>query len=218
MRTLGLQLVQLVSTVVYLGLAVLGEGSFSAFFGRPAVVAAAVLTLVMGVAGGFSQGNLSTGVKEDRGNRWSLYAMIALGLINGFLPAYTDRIGFWTLDGETLRWVGVLIYAVGGVLRLWPVFVLGRRFSGVVAIQPGHTLVTTGIYSRIRHPSYLGLVVMSLGWSLVFRSGVGVLLTVLTLVPLLARIEAEECFLQAHFGAEYDAWRARTNRLLPGLF
>ena len=50
----------------------------------------------------------------------------------------------------------------GGALRLWPVFVLGHRFSGLVAIQRGHTLVTTGVYSVIRHPSYLGLLVSSL--------------------------------------------------------
>jgi protein-S-isoprenylcysteine O-methyltransferase Ste14 len=112
----------------------------------------------------------------------------------------------------------VLIYAVGGVLRLWPVFVLGHRFSGLVAIQKDHTLVTTGIYSRIRHPSYLGLLVMSLGWALAFRAGVGVLLTALTLPPLLARIHSEERLLQAHFGAAYDAWRARTDRLIPGLY
>jgi protein-S-isoprenylcysteine O-methyltransferase Ste14 len=218
MRTFGLLLVQLVSTIVYLALAVLGEGGLSAFLGQPALVAAALVTLVMAVVGAFSRGNISTGVQEDRGNRWALYAMIALGLLSGFLPAYTDRIDFWTLDGDTLRWVGVLIYAVGGVLRLWPVFVLGHRFSGLVAIQKDHTLVTTGIYSRIRHPSYLGLLVMSLGWALAFRAGVGVLLTALTLPPLLARIHSEERLLQAHFGAAYDAWRARTDRLIPGLY
>ena len=53
-----------------------------------------------------------------------------------------------------------MLFAVGGALRIWPVFVLGRRFSGLVAIQPGHTLVTTGIYSVIRNPSYLGLLIM----------------------------------------------------------
>jgi protein-S-isoprenylcysteine O-methyltransferase Ste14 len=88
-------------------------------------------------------------------------------------------------------------------------------FSGLVAIQPDHKLVTNGIYSIIRHPSYLGLIVNSLGWALAFRSGVGVLLTALTLVPILARIVAEERLLHAQFGAEYEAFRARTSRLIP---
>jgi hypothetical protein len=98
------------------------------------------------------------------------------------------------------------------------VFVLGRRFSGLVAIQPGHTLVTSGVYGVIRHPSYLGMLVNSLGWELAFRAGVGVLLTLVTIPPLLARIRAQEKLLSAHFGAKYDKYRARTSRLIPGLY
>jgi protein-S-isoprenylcysteine O-methyltransferase Ste14 len=98
------------------------------------------------------------------------------------------------------------------------VFVLGDRFSGLVAIQPGHTLVNSGIYGLIRHPSYLGLLVSSLGWGLAFRSGLGVLLTALTIPPLLVRIRAEERLLRTQFGAEYDAYRARTSRLIPRLY
>jgi protein-S-isoprenylcysteine O-methyltransferase Ste14 len=96
--------------------------------------------------------------------------------------------------------------------------VLGRRFSGLVAIQPGHTLVTSGIYGIIRHPSYLGLLVGALGWSLAFRSVVGVLLVVITVPVILARIRAEEALLRTQFGAEYDAFRARTSRLIPGIY
>jgi protein-S-isoprenylcysteine O-methyltransferase Ste14 len=88
----------------------------------------------------------------------------------------------------------------------------------VVAIQPGHTLITRGVYGVIRHPSYLGLLVNSLGWALAFRSGVGLLLTALFIPPLLARIGAEERLLRAQLGAECEAYRARTSRLIPGLY
>ena len=90
---------------------------------------------------------------------------------------------------------------------------LGRRFSGLVAIQPGH-----GIYGVIRHPSYLGLLVSSLGWALTFRSGVGLLLTALMIPPLVARIRAEERLVQTQFGEEYELYRTRTSRLIPGLY
>jgi protein-S-isoprenylcysteine O-methyltransferase Ste14 len=136
----------------------------------------------------------------------------------GYLPAWADRHGYLIVGGEGLRWIGVVLFALGGWLRLWPVAVLGDRFSGLVAIQPGHQLVTSGIYRIIRHPSYLGLMISSLGWSFAFRSGVGLILCGLTLPPLLARIAAEERLLQAHFGAEYDAYRARTWRMIPGLW
>ncbi len=214
----GMALGAVIGGLAYLGLAVLGWGGFAEFCSHPARVVLAITVLVLSILAPFTGGNLSPGVREDRGNRWVLAAFGVIGLLNGYLPAYCDRVGFWTLDGDSVRWIGVALFAAGGALRLWPVIVLGHRFSGLVAIQPGHKLVTGGIYGLIRHPSYAGLLINALGWSLAFRSGVGVLLTALMIPPLLARIRAEEALLSSEFGAEYDAYRARTWRLLPGLY
>jgi protein-S-isoprenylcysteine O-methyltransferase Ste14 len=206
------------ATAIFVGLAVLGRGGFSAFFSQPALTALALATFALSGVAFFAGGNLSTGVREDRANRWVVAAFTMIGLPFAYLPAWTDRNELWTIDGDTVRWIGVILYAAGGALRIWPVYVLGNRFSGLVAIQPGHTLFTTGIYGVIRHPSYLGLLVNAFGWGLAFRSWAGVLLAALLVPLLLARIRSEEALLQAQFGAEYDAYRARTSRLIPGVF
>ena len=208
----------IVLTGAYFWLAVLGWGGAGAFFAQPAMWALAAATLSLAVASCFAGGNVSPGVREDRGNRWVLWAFMVLGLLDGYLPALTDRLDIVTLGGEGVRWLGLALYCAGGALRLWPVFVLGDRFSGLVAIQPGHRLMTDGIYGVIRHPSYAGLLLNSLGWGLTFRSGVGVMLTALIAIPLLARIKAEERLLAETFGQEYEAYRGRTWRLVPGLF
>jgi protein-S-isoprenylcysteine O-methyltransferase Ste14 len=205
-------------SLAYLGLAILGRGGFAAFFSHASLIALAIVLFVLTGVALFSGGNLSPGEREDRGNRWVLTAFGLIGLLLAYLPAYTDRTDFWTLDGDAVRWLGVVLFAAGSALRIWPVFVLGRRFSGLVAIQPGHTLVTSGIYGVIRHPSYLGLLVGSLGWALAFRSALGVLLTALLIPPLVARIGAEERLLRTQFGDEYDAYRSRTSRLIPGIY
>jgi len=205
-------------TVLYLGLAILGWGGFAAFFAHPARIALTIALFALSGAALFSSGNLSPGEREDRGNRWVIAVFAVIGLLSAWLPAYTDRMDFWTIDGDAVRWLGVVLFAAGGALRLWPVFVLGHRFSGLVAIQRDHALVTGGIYGVIRHPSYLGLIVSMLGWALAFRSGVGVLLTALVVPVLLARIRAEEALLHSQFGAEYDAYRGRTARLIAGLY
>jgi len=213
-----LAVVTVLSVIAYLGLAIVGAGGPGRFFSYPPLTAVTLVTIALGVAGLFSEGHVGAGVKEDRSNRWVIAALGVLGVLGAYLPAYTDRIDFLTLGGEGVRWLGVLLYAAGGVLRLAPVFVLGRRFSGLVAIQPEHRLVSSGLYGVIRHPSYLGLFVLSLGWGLAFRSGVGVILAVLTLPVVLARIDAEERLLSETFGAEYDAYRARTWRLIPYVY
>ncbi|MEK1886397.1 MAG: isoprenylcysteine carboxylmethyltransferase family protein [Phyllobacterium sp.] len=207
-----------VATAAYLALAVLGWGGPQAFFSHPALAALAVVLFALAGVSMFAGGNLSSGEREDRGNRWVLIPLGLIGLLNGYLPAYTDRMELWVMDGNAVRWVGVVLFALGGALRLWPVFVLGERFSGLVAIQPGHTLVTTGVYSVIRHPSYLGLLVNALGWSLAFRSSIGVLLTAFLMPPIIARIGSEEALLHAQFGEAYQDYRARTARLIPGFY
>src|SRR5262249_30544574 len=153
----------IVGSALYFGLAILGWRGFAAFFSHPPMVALAVACAATAIASFFAGGSLRPGVRKDRGNRWVIWAFTALGLLNGYLPACTDLIQFWTIDGDAVRWLGVVLFAIGGGIRIWPVFALGNRFSGLVAIQPGHQLLTTGIYSVIRHPSYLGLVTNSLG-------------------------------------------------------
>ncbi|HEY4808847.1 MAG TPA: isoprenylcysteine carboxylmethyltransferase family protein [Roseiarcus sp.] len=206
------------SLAAYLGLAITGAGGPSRFFSYPPLIAVTLVTIALGFAALFSEGHIGSGVKEDRSNRWVIAALGVLGVIDAYLPAYTDRIDFLTFGGETVRWVGFFLYSGGGVLRLAPVFVLGRRFSGLVAIQPEHRLVTSGLYGVIRHPSYLGLVVLVLGWGLAFRSGVGIVIALLMLAVVLARIQAEERLLGETFGAEYDAYRGRTWRLVPCVY
>jgi hypothetical protein len=125
MPFLKLTAATLLGTVAYLALVVLGWGRLAPFFAHPARIILAAVTFALAVAAPFSGGNLSPGEREDRGNRRVLTAFGVIGLLQGYLPAYTDRTGFWTIDGDAVRWAGVAVYVAGGLLRLWPVFVLG---------------------------------------------------------------------------------------------
>ena len=136
MTTPRVALITAVSLAAYLGLAIAGEGGVAAFSRMPPLVASTLVTVALGVASLFTEGHLGSGVREDRSNRWVIAALGVLGAVDAYLPAFTDRNDFLTIGGEGVRWLGVAVYAVGGVLRLAPVFVLGRSFSGLVAIQP----------------------------------------------------------------------------------
>jgi protein-S-isoprenylcysteine O-methyltransferase Ste14 len=211
-------LITTVSVMLYLGLAALGWGGWSALMEHPARAGAVIVTLVVAFAALFTSGNLSSGRREDTRNRWIFVPVLVLGFLLSWLPAYTDRRDIWTIDGDAVRYAGLVLYIVGIVLRVVPVFVLGKRFSGLVAIQEGHELVTTGPYRVIRHPSYLGVLGGILGWSLIFRSAIGVLVSLLLIPPLVARMNSEEALLASEFGEQYTEYRRRTWRLVPFVY
>src|SRR5262249_44137063 len=214
----GMILITAVSLALYLGLAVWGWGGWSTFMANPARAGAVVAMVVISVAALFTSGNLSSGRREDTRNRWILLPFLLLGFLLAWLPAYTDRGNLWTIDGDAVRYLGVALFVGGSVLRVGAVFVLGRRFSGLVAIQEGHELETGSLYRVIRHPSYLGLLLGLFGWALVFRSVIGVLVSLLLIPPLVARMNSEEALLQSEFGERYADYRRRTWRLLPFLY
>src|SRR5262249_40464059 len=68
-------------TAAYLGLAVFARGGLAEFFSHPALVALAVVLFALTGAAFFAGGNLSPGVREDRGNRWALPVFFVLGLL-----------------------------------------------------------------------------------------------------------------------------------------
>lgn len=213
-----MRLINVATALVLFAVVVFAEGGLRAVLSEPAIIAFLLISLALFVAANFTQGNLSSGVREDRDNRWVIAAFTALSLGLLAVSLGFDRANILTLDGEGVRWLGVALYAVGGALRIAAVFVLGRRFSGLVAIQEGHRLKTDGLYARVRNPSYVGLIINAVGLALVFRSLPGVIFASALIWPLIARMDAEERLLEETFGEEYRAYRARTARLVPGLY
>jgi protein-S-isoprenylcysteine O-methyltransferase Ste14 len=136
MRSAPRLLIVAIGSCAYAGLAVLGWGGFRSFVSHSAFVALVVVLLALSVVASFAGGNLSAGVREARGNRWVILVFVIIGFLNAYLPAYTDRSELWTIDGDTIRWVGVALFAGGGALRLWPVFVLRERFSRGILSSP----------------------------------------------------------------------------------
>src|SRR5262249_5142097 len=114
--------IAIVAGLAYFGLAILGWGGFAAFFSHPALIALTVVGFARAGGALFGGGVLRPGGREDRGNRWVLAAFGVIGLLLAYLPAYTDRTDVWTLDGDAVRWLGVVLFAAGGALRIWPVF------------------------------------------------------------------------------------------------
>lgn len=142
----------------------------------------------------------------------------------GFMPRIMALGG--TYFGVTVVWlppqpmnVGLSLISLGCILGgvLFSVFSLahlGRSFS---LMAEARRLVTDGPYASIRHPLYLGEAISMFGLTLQFRSPLAFLFMALQFAFQFQRMKNEEEVLARQF-AEYDSYRLRTARILPGIY
>src|SRR5262245_36961499 len=107
-------IITLVATAGYFGLAIWGSGGVGAFFSEPARIALTIVGFALAAAALFTEGHIGAGEREDRGNRWVIVAFGILGLLLGYAPAYTERLEILTIDGDAVRWIGVILNGFGG--------------------------------------------------------------------------------------------------------
>jgi protein-S-isoprenylcysteine O-methyltransferase Ste14 len=207
------------NVALFLLLMVMGWGSWDGFFAHPVRVGVVVLHLVMIPVMTWSTSGRSRGLKSAPDWRPFFPLLVFHSLFTAFLMPYMDARDLWVLPGgDVTRWVGFAVLALGVSLRLGPMLELGRRFVSVVAIQEGHTLHTRGFYALVRHPSYLGILLMDLGFAGVFRSVVALALMPVVFWMFKRRMDVEEAFMVEQFGAGYRDYMARTKRILPGAY
>jgi protein-S-isoprenylcysteine O-methyltransferase Ste14 len=161
----------------------------------------------------------ASGAKEAPHQRWPTW--LAIGVMGGlcWLLPYADRRNLlvWP-ESDTLLYVGLVCAGIGTSLRVGGMIQLGRLFSGFVVLQQQHTLITRGCYRWVRHPIYTGSLFAVLGFFLVFRSQLVVIVLPVYVAGTLWRIAAEEQLLAEHFGPVYEQYRARTWCLLPFIY
>ena len=113
---------------------------------------------------------------------------------------------------------GLVVEACGVALAIWARRVLGKNWSGRIAINQDHQLIRSGPYRWLRHPIYTGFLVMSVGAALVTGERLAVAGLFLLALAYWRKIRLEEANLRTAFGADYDAYRRDTWALVPGIF
>jgi len=154
---------------------------------------------------------------QDRGTLWALWVVITLSVI-GSIAAQRVNIGRMSLTASVLNPLALSLLLCGLAIRWAAILTLGKYFTISVAIARDHHIVQSGLYRSIRHPSYSGLLLAFVGMGLSFHNWLSLVILVLPIAAALAlRIAVEERALRAAFGAEYEAYAARTWRLIPWL-
>jgi protein-S-isoprenylcysteine O-methyltransferase Ste14 len=207
------------NVLLFLLLMVMGWGSWAGFFAHPVRIGVVVLHLIMIPVMTFSTSGRSKGL--DHAPDWRPFFPLLMfhSLFTAFVMPYMDARDVWVLPGgDALRWTGFVVLSIGVALRLGPMLELGRRFVSVVALQPGHTLHKSGFYTWVRHPSYLGILLMDLGFAGVFRSAVALALMPVVIWMFKRRMDVEEAFMVRQFAGDYREYMERTRRILPGVY
>nr|WP_294790156.1 isoprenylcysteine carboxylmethyltransferase family protein [uncultured Mucilaginibacter sp.] len=153
----------------------------------------------------------------DKNSLLVLWVCIAGGLmLGGFAPHYIN------LTFPALAWIhnaGLVVLLAGFLVRWLAILQLGKMFTVNVSINSGHQLKTNGLYGLVRHPSYLGALLILLGIGLF--TGDAAALIVVFIPPLLAfiyRMHVEENALVAEFGPEYVDYKNKVARIIPGVY
>ena len=116
-----------------------------------------------------------------------------------------------------------LVGAAGGLCGVFIIALshnaLGKNFSSTVIIKKNHNLVTTGPYRTVRHPMYLGYLILFISVFLLSEnwvigvSGSGIILSLMTL-----RLRKEEKELINRFGIQYITYMRKTGKFFPWRF
>jgi protein-S-isoprenylcysteine O-methyltransferase Ste14 len=154
--------------------------------------------------------------RKDQGSMILIWVMISGGFTLGFFLAKHDS---WNSINFIIAGIGLMLVLIGIIVRWLAIIQLGKSFTVDVAITDDAKLKTNGLYETIRHPSYLGLLLIIFGFSISMNSFYSVfVLSVPVFFAVLYRIRVEEKILTNEFGESYSGYKFRTKKLIPGIF
>ncbi len=120
------------------------------------------------------------------------------------------------LDGLVLL-VGIAEIAIGGFALLSGFRELGPNLTPMPRPLDAGSLVRDGIYARIRHPIYAGLMLASIGWATATRSAPAFAAAVALCLFLDVKARREEAWLVERY-PDYEEYRLGTRRFLPRIY
>jgi protein-S-isoprenylcysteine O-methyltransferase Ste14 len=116
---------------------------------------------------------------------------------------------------DVLRWAGFFLGLAGLGIWIWAQIVLGKEWSPQLQLREKHRLVTSGPYSRMRHPIYSGMILWAGGLALLTANWIFVIVAVLVCAVFVTRVPKEEQMMIGEFGDEYREYMKRTGRIFP---
>ena len=169
---------------------------------------------------------MATGA-ADRGSTWAVGLASAVPVIGFIIVAKRQSAFFqawtpsWLRDSNmpglpTVAWIGIAFGTIGLLLRLWAVLRLRDRYTRTLLVQDDHAVERGGPYRFVRHPGYLGSLLVLNGIAFASGNVVTVIASlVATCVAYRHRIRAEDAMLVNTFGDAYACYRHEIPAVIP---
>jgi len=119
--------------------------------------------------------------------------------------------GFWPF------WLGAAITISGLPFAIRAREYLGHNWSRSVTIKQGHELITSGPYSKVRHPIYTGVLTGLLGTAVALSQVRGFIVLGLFFLAFWLKLRLEEQWMRNQFGLAYESYASHTAALVPHL-
>jgi protein-S-isoprenylcysteine O-methyltransferase Ste14 len=157
------------------------------------------------------------GGPHDRGNMLLVGSATGVGL---WLPIIFDILELGTFQIVLSEGLIALVVMVCGIaLRIWAALSLGKYYTTTLMITEGQKVVSTGPYSRIRHPGYLAEILIWSAFGILSSNLiVSAVMPIMFVAVYLYRISSEEKMLANELGESYKDYQRKTRRLIPFLY
>jgi protein-S-isoprenylcysteine O-methyltransferase Ste14 len=173
--------------------------------------------LVLAQALGEYLAMLRTGTLRRKHKReWTYHAVVVPFKVM-VAATLVEHLARHTRPTTAMVVAGSLFGALGIILRVRGHLALEGAFSQYVELSENQRLAQSGLYATIRHPMYVGTILLSIGTPLVLAATWAWIFSALTLLGLLVRIRKEEAFLARQLPG-YQEYMRRTWRLVPYLY
>ena len=143
----------------------------------------------------------------------SLVSILAAPILNAL------HVGQISWHATLFSWGGLAIMIIGLALRVWAARVLGRLYTRTLRTIEQQRIVQSGPYHMIRHPGYLGTMLMWIGAGLAVLNWIALaVIVVITVSAYIYRVQTEEAMLTQAFDEEFITYRAKTWKLIPFIY
>jgi len=153
----------------------------------------------------------------DRGNMILIGGATGIGIL---VPVVVDVLGVGIFAMSIAAgFVALLVMLLGVGTRIWAAVTLGNYYTTTLMVAEGQRVVTKGPYAWVRHPGYLGEVLIWTGLGVLSSSLIVALwLPIIFVVVILYRISSEERMLVKELGDDYVKYQRKTRKLVPFVY